>query len=36
MQSSLSRRSFLRDSMLFAGAAGTAGLPLLAQAAGRV
>ncbi len=35
MQSSLSRRSFLRDSMLFAGAAGTAGLPLLAQATGR-
>ncbi len=36
MKSSLSRRLFLRDSVLFAGAAGAASLPLLARASGEV
>lgn len=36
MKPSLSRRSFLRDSALFAGVASSASLPLLAQAAGEV
>jgi histidinol-phosphate aminotransferase len=36
MKASLSRRSFLRDSALFAGVASSASLPLLAKATGEV
>lgn len=35
MNTALSRRAFLRDSALFAGAAGTGSLPLLASAVER-